>query len=381
VQLTVAGTLVRNGASTTLVQVEVDNPGVMRVVSGGVAFQRAVNNTGRVEGTSTVDFQTASLTNTGTFAPGVSPGILTYSGNYSNSNLEIELTGNTVGTDYDQLTVSGQAALGGTLEVLLLDSFVPANGNEYQILTASNVTGTFDTVVFPDLGADTEMIVEYGPTEVRLVVTGANNAPVAVADVATTDEDNAVTIDVLANDSDADGDSLTINRITMSPEHGTAEIQGGGVVYTPAANYSGPDSLVYVVSDVRGAEATASVNVTVTPVNDAPTAAALQTPPDAATFVIQGQPANPFLVTWSASSDVEGDAVTYTWQLATSIDFTSIIVESETGSTTQYQTTFGDLATLLTANGVNVSETTTLYHRVCLRMARTIPMAGPSRLF
>ena len=100
-------------------------------------------------------------------------------------------------------------------------------------------------------------------------------APSAVDDAITVDFESAATvIDVLANDSDPDNDTLTITAVS-TPMHGTAVISAGGVSYTPMAGYSGSDSFTYTISDGRGGTATASVNVTVNPAaesNQAPVA-------------------------------------------------------------------------------------------------------------
>jgi hypothetical protein len=58
---------------------------------------------------------------------------------------------------------------------------------------------------------------------------------------------------------------------TTQPSHGSATIAPGGVKYTPAANYNGIDSFTYTISDGHGGSDTATVTMTVTPVNDAPT--------------------------------------------------------------------------------------------------------------
>ena len=104
--------------------------------------------------------------------------------------------------------------------------------------------------------------------------TGANQAPSAVDDLAATSEDVAATIAVLGNDSDADGDALTLASVS-SPAHGTATANADGTIgYTPAANYSGADSFSYTISDGQGGSATAAISVTVADVNDPPVAAA-----------------------------------------------------------------------------------------------------------
>ncbi len=92
---------------------------------------------------------------------------------------------------------------------------------------------------------------------------GPNQAPTAANDTATVTAGSPVTIDVLANDSDPNGDALTIT-IDGPPSHGTATVTNGKVVYTANAGFSGTDSFTYVVSDGRGGTATAKVTVTVT---------------------------------------------------------------------------------------------------------------------
>ena len=90
---------------------------------------------------------------------------------------------------------------------------------------------------------------------VSLTVTGSNTSPVALDDTSTTPEDIPVIVDVLANDSDADGDTLNISGVTQ-PANGTAIIQGSSVLYTPYLNYYGPDSFTYTITDGRGGIAT-----------------------------------------------------------------------------------------------------------------------------
>src|SRR5262249_43291670 len=75
-----------------------------------------------------------------------------------------------------------------------------------------------------------------------------SHAPSAVDDQLTIDEDTTGTVDVLANDSDPDGDPLTAT-IVSGPAAGMAEISGGVVTYYPAANFNGSDQLVYGASD------------------------------------------------------------------------------------------------------------------------------------
>ena len=98
----------------------------------------------------------------------------------------------------------------------------------------------------------------------------ANEPPYAVDDELATDEDTAGSVDVLANDSDPDGDPLTVTSHTAA-EHGSVDCAATGTcTYEPVAGFNGTDSFAYEVSDGRGGTDTAIVSVTAEPVNDAP---------------------------------------------------------------------------------------------------------------
>ncbi len=92
---------------------------------------------------------------------------------------------------------------------------------------------------------------------------GSNTTPVAVDDNSSTPVNTPVTIDVLVNDTDADGDILTISSITQ-PQNGSAAISKGDLVYTPDNDFTGSDSFTYTITDGNGNTATATVTVTVT---------------------------------------------------------------------------------------------------------------------
>ena len=138
----------------------------------------------------------------------------------------------------------------------------------------SNWTG-IDTFVFTacDTGGlcDTQVYI--------VIVTPVNDCPMAMDDYDTTREDTAVVIDVLANDVDVDFniDPSSV-AIVMMPANGTAIPTGSGTVtYTPDPNFNGNDTFRYVVCDTVGQMMagssccdTASVFVTVLPVNDPP---------------------------------------------------------------------------------------------------------------
>jgi extracellular elastinolytic metalloproteinase len=100
-----------------------------------------------------------------------------------------------------------------------------------------------------------------------------NTRPDAVDDATSAAEDNATTVNVLANDTDMNGDTLSVTR-AAGASHGSTRVNANNTVtYTPAANFHGNDSFTYTISDGKGGTDTATVSVTVTSVNDAPVAA------------------------------------------------------------------------------------------------------------
>jgi VCBS repeat-containing protein len=103
---------------------------------------------------------------------------------------------------------------------------------------------------------------------VTITISSVNDAPVANADTASTLEDVAVSIDAMANDTDADHDPLQITQAGASD--GGVTFDEGGLLFTPPANFFGPVVISYTLIDGQGGTAQGSVSVTVTPVNDPP---------------------------------------------------------------------------------------------------------------
>ena len=147
---------------------------------------------------------------------------------------------------------------------------------------------------------------------VNVTVTAAppNNLPVANNDAFATNEDTVLNgTTVLVNDSDADAQALTAQLVT-GPAHGSLTLNANGTfTYTPFANYNGTDSFTYKDSDGIGTGNTATVNLTINPVNDAPVAGA-----DAATVLVAG-PRTIQLTTASLlanDTDADGNTLTIT---------------------------------------------------------------------
>lgn len=147
-------------------------------------------------------------------------------------------------------------------------------------------TPGYDVVAHPDserVFSDVAITCDdgNGGTDVRtfdITVADVNRAPQPSDDSTSTDEDTEVTIDILGNDSDPDGeDAIDTARITSDPSDGTVSINGDGTItYDPDDDFNGTDSFTYETCDdvasPQQACAEATVTVTVDPVNDPPVA-------------------------------------------------------------------------------------------------------------
>ena len=128
-----------------------------------------------------------------------------------------------------------------------------------------------------------------------MTIAAVNDAPTLTNDTASTNEDTPVTVNVLSNDRDVDGNPLTVT--TATAPNGTVVINANGTLtYTPNANYNGTDTISYTVSDGQGGTSTATVSVTIAAVNDAP----VVSKPSAATLSEEGLS--------GALADTQGDS-------------------------------------------------------------------------
>ena len=117
---------------------------------------------------------------------------------------------------------------------------------------------------------------QSNPATVTITVTPVSDPPTATNDTYSTAEDTPLTVPapgVLGNDSDLDSSTLTA-AVVAGPAHGSLTLNANGAfTYTPAANYNGPDTFTYRASDGSLTSDPATVTITVTAVNDAPTLA------------------------------------------------------------------------------------------------------------
>ena len=129
--------------------------------------------------------------------------------------------------------------------------------------TATATGTTLNGVRAPDETAQAKVSI--------ITVTPVNHPPSAVADKVTTSQGKQIIINVLANDTDIDGDVLTVQSVTQ-PTSGVVTINTNQTLtYKPNTGFSGVETFTYTISDGHGGTSTADVTVTVTPISKPPT--------------------------------------------------------------------------------------------------------------
>ncbi|HIF6198427.1 TPA: tandem-95 repeat protein [Vibrio parahaemolyticus] len=197
------------------------------------------------------------------------------------ANLDILPINDAPNAENDVITTEEDTAV--TIDVLVNDSDVEGDALSIQSASVPSEQGSVDIVdgklVFtPAENFNGEATITYIVTDgdltdeakVSVTVTPVNDSPVAVDDTTSIQEDTAVTIDVLTNDTDVDGDKLSIESASVPKEQGTVEVVDGKLVFTPAENFNGHAEITYTVTDGELTDE-AKVTVTVNPVNDVPT--------------------------------------------------------------------------------------------------------------
>lgn len=217
----------------------------------------------------------------------------------------VEATGNVLGNDTD--------ADGDDLAVTTTPVAAPANGT-VTLAASGDYTytpdpGFFGADTFTYEVCDTHQMLSGAPTSRCATATvtisvDAGDGPSAVGDLAATDTDVPVDIDVIANDDVGDTGPVTITATTTPVAGGTVTCTTTSCTYTPPSGFSGTDGFTYTITDAVGRSASASVTVGVVG-NHAPIAV------DDAISAIEDGPA----VSGDLSgndTEIDGEALTYT---------------------------------------------------------------------
>ena len=271
-------------------------------------------------------------------------------------------------TDGDQLLSNDSDADGDTLVV----NTTPVSNVSDGTLTLNN-DGSFLYVPDSDFSGIDNFTYQISDgnggsaqASVTLIVHAIADLPVAAADSYTVDED--VTLfklvgdgdHLLSNDSDADGDSLTVNTTPIfNVSNGSLTlVNDGSFTYIPNSEFNGADSFTYQINDGHGGTAQASVSLTIQAVNDAPIATNQA-------FSIDEDKTDGDTVGTVVASDKEGDSLSYT---LTAGDTTLFNISPTTGVMTLAGTQPLDFETnsqhnvtvTITDNGIPIAESTNI---------------------
>ena len=168
--LTTPGSYNQTGGATTLNTTFADSSAKLTATTVNLSG-------GTLTGNGTIN---GNVANTGgAVNPGLGAGKIQINGTYGQSSggsLNIDLGGHAQGSQYDLLSISNTATLGGTLNVDLINGFFPSNGDIFQVMTYSGFSGTFSTINGLNLGNGLTLIPVYNPGDFELRAQGSSVA-------------------------------------------------------------------------------------------------------------------------------------------------------------------------------------------------------------
>jgi hypothetical protein len=241
-----SGTLAFSGTMT-------QNAGGLHLMGGNVRFTNTAQiQGGVVDGAGDIN-GSVSVSGSGQFSPGTSPGQITITNNrdYTQAapaKLVVDIDGTAPGTEYDVLAVSDAASLGGELQVNI--GYTPDVGDSFTILTHASRTGTFGTLNFESPGPGLGWDLAYSATETKLTIAEMLAAALTVDSHAAT-----------GTSSDVNGLLEPGERVAIEP--GWQNVSDSGIPFTgTASNFTGPAGETYTLSDNTAGYGTAPANAT-----------------------------------------------------------------------------------------------------------------------
>ncbi len=276
---------------------------------------------GLLMGGGTIDVEDLTFSNSGIIAPGASPGRLYLTGTLpqdASSEIDIELGGKEAGVSYDQLAVSGAAALDGTLNVELVDDFVPELGDVFEVVSFSSVTGDFVDINGLYTGHGVILNAAQTATSVTLNTTAhTNRMPVVerpIADLVADEDFDMITVallDSIFSDEDISlGDELTFS-CSSSGDLITFSLEDHLLTLYSMSDSNGVDSIFIDAMDIDQTTASDTIVFTINPVNDPPSDFDLLEPLNMQVL----SSLDTILFSWNSASDVEEDPLIYTLHL------------------------------------------------------------------
>jgi hypothetical protein len=264
------------GTNTTIIQPTFSNSGTVQANSGTVIFGNAfiqnagqtVLNGGNFAFSQVAQFLGGTLTGTGTIngsvsnnaaiGTGPSPGLLTISGNYSegpNAHLAIKLGGFLAGTNYDQLSIGGSAALAGTLDVSYSNGFTPPGGSFFTVLACNARAGFFSAITAP---TNTTATVYTAKT---VLVEPGNSPPVAKL---TVPAQSLAGHNFVVKGSGTDLDGTVTNLTLLVGTNILVSAQGSSAQVNFSYDFPGNLTFTAVATDNGGAQGATNATVAIT---------------------------------------------------------------------------------------------------------------------
>lgn len=151
--------------------------------------------------------------------------------------------------------------------------FTPSNWNVPRTVTVQAVNDGiaegYQEVTIRQVATSSDAMYQ-GVTSDLFVYILDDDAPNAVPDSGSTDEDTALTLNVIANDLDQQGYTLSVTGVTQGTNGAVTIVAPDSVRYSPTANWSGTDTFTYTIGNGQGGFDTATVKIAALPVNDPP---------------------------------------------------------------------------------------------------------------
>jgi uncharacterized repeat protein (TIGR01451 family) len=217
---------------------------------------------GTINAYGTLNVSASAFTNNGTLIDGNGAHLLNITGNYTQGAqgaLNLEIGGTTAGTLFDQVAVTGQASLNGTLNLTLINGFSPVLNNAFKVLTYASATGSFATYNIPVLSSGLTLIPSQNATNLTLSALTAPSADLAVtmtASTARTVIGSDITYNVtVTNNGPSTANSVVVtdplplgeSYVSASPSQGTATQAAGTVTVDLNTLASGATATVGIV--------------------------------------------------------------------------------------------------------------------------------------
>jgi hypothetical protein len=264
------------GAGTTILTLPCANAGSVQINSGVLFFSDSFVQTGgqtllnggnltfnttaqlrggTLSGSGTI---TGSVSNNAAIGTGASPGLLAISGNYTegaNAHLAIKLGGTSAGTNYDQLSIGGSAALAGTLDVSYWNGFTPPAGSFYTVLACNARTGFFSAITAP---TNTTATVYTAKT---VLVEPGNSPPAAKL---TVPAQSLAGHNFTVNGSGTDLDGTVSNLTLLVGTNILVSAPGSSAQVNFSSDFPGNLTFTAVATDNGGAQGATNATVAIT---------------------------------------------------------------------------------------------------------------------